>query len=444
MALGPRVRLALGIAAFGTALALPQAGFAACSIPAPTDFDHNGSLDLKLAGDTNKQTAIVELRGSGGYLAQIDCNANGSYGDGVDVTRSGPESIETYIVALAGADTITVVQTEDLVGATKNVVVPFGAGVNRFTFRSQGFTIGQQSSLAFEVRGGAGLENVNFDFSGGSITDSMVVVRGDLGDGANVGGFVGAAQTTNSVVDVNLTLGYTVGNTTGTYNDGGGLVTNSTVNVHLQGNDAPKALDTVTTTFTGQLQDNSRFSLYANLQQGDDRYFSHFDVSSFAIDAPGTPGSEMLFRVNAGLGFDLLKVDDLAISGASTVNGLLAFDLAGGPQPDAIGLVWHGLTGAGQFRYRADGGVTNDKINGTFVADPTSANTLLFQFMGDTEMDISALAADIINVLFDAPVSASYGPLPGIVLDGGMQGDDTCNFTGTATHAAFGCEKGKW
>lgn len=436
-----RSALPLALAVLAGALATPRASLA-CSITPPTDFDHNGTPDLKLIGDGTKQNAIIELRDSG-YLAKIDCNGNGSYTDSTDVSRSGSEHIESYILALGGNDTITVVQTADLIGATKSVVFS-GGGANRFTFRSQGYALRQQSSLAFEVRGGSGGDNVMIDFSGSTVADSMIVVRGDLGDGVNTGSFVGAALTTSSVVDVNLALGTATGNTTAAYNDGGGVVSNSTVTVHLLGNDATKVFDNVSTTFSGQLEDDSRVLLYTNLQGGDDRYTAHFDVSSFGIDTAGAPGSELYVKVYGGLGFDVIKVDDLGAAGAATVNGLLSFDLFGGQQPDAIGVVWHGLKGSGEVRYRADGGLANDKINGTVVVDPASTNTLLFQFNGATEQDISTKVADLLTVAFDAPAGAHYGALPGVILDGGLQGDDVCNFTGSATHRAQGCEKGAW
>ncbi len=442
MALRTGVRLVLVLASF-VAVALPRPA-RACSVPPPTDFDKNGTKDIKLVGDGSKQNAIIEMRDTGGYLVKIDCNGNGSYTDGTDVSRSGPDQIESYIVALGGADTVTVLQTEDLIGVRKDIVVPFGGGTNRFTYRAQGFGIRNQSSLAFEVRGAGGGDNVTFDFSGGTINDSLIYVRGDLGEGVNIGSFVGAAQTTDAVVDVSIVLGGLLGNTTGAYNDGGGVVSNSTVSVHFLGNDGLKIFDNVSATFSGQLEDKSRFFLNATLQGGDDRFFGHYDVSTFGVDTTGPPGSEMYLKVNAGMGFDVLKVDDLTAIGSATVDGLVSMDLFGGHNPDAIGLVWHGLTGNGQFRYRADGGVTNDKINGTVVVDPNSNNSLWFQFAGHTENDISALVADIINVTLDAPASVDYGPLGGVMLDGGLQGDDVCNFTGTATRAVIGCEKGVW
>src|SRR6185295_18514605 len=103
-----------------------------------------------------------------------------------------------------------------------------------------------------------------------------------------------------------------------------------------------------------QLEAKSRFFLNASLQGGDDRFFGHYDVSRFGIDTASPPGSEMYVRAYTGFGFDVIKIDDLGAIGSATVDGVLSFDLFTGHNPDAIGLVWHGLTGTGQFRYRAD------------------------------------------------------------------------------------------
>lgn len=432
-------RLWSGLLASGFALGAPSGG-SACTI-AKADFDRNGTLDVKLVGKSGRQNAVVELRGST-YLAQIDCNGNGSYGDAVDVTDGGSGPIETFTFALGGADTITVLQAADLAGTAMNLVVPLGGGANRFTFRSQGFALSQRSSLAFDVRGAGGADEVIFDLAGSTLSHSAVLIRADLGNGANASGFVGPTQAFGSLIDVSLIAGGAAGKTTAFFHDGGGRASSSTITAHFVGADGARYADSLSTTLSGKLEDASRFNLYANLQQGNDRYDGHFDVSTFGIDAAGGGGSEALLRVNAAQGFDVLRVDDSAVVGPATVNGLLSVDLQGGPQPDALGIVWNGLTGSGEFRYRADGGVTNDRINGSVSVHPNSANRLLFQFLGHTEMDISAKVADVLNVSFDAPPSVSYGPLSGIVLDGGLQGDDVCDFVGTALHAAVGCERG--
>jgi hypothetical protein len=423
----------------GAVLAMPRTALA-CSAP-KADFDHNGTTDIKLVGDTKKQNAIVELR-SGGYLVQIDCDGNGTYTGAVDVNASGTDEIETYIIALAGGDVVTVRQTADLVGASKNVVAVFSGGTNKLTFLSQGFGSSGHSNLGFEVGGGGGADTFTIDFSGSSISQTLIVARGILGNGANVGSVIGPASVADSVIDVAVDLG--LGNTNGAYSDGGGILSRSALNVHFTGGDVSTAGDTVTTTFSGKLQDLSRVYIASDLRQGNDKYFGHFDISSFAIDDVGIGDSEMVVRVDMGSGFDISKVDDLGAAGPATINGALVHDITLGQQPDAANILWNGLTGSGIFAYRIDGGWANDKLNATIVADSSATNTILFANHGNTEQDISPLVADLVNVTFDAGSSVSYGALGGLLLDGGMQGDDVCTFVGSALPSAINCEKGVW
>lgn len=420
-------------AAAGLALALPRGAAAGCAV-AEGDFDANGALDLRLSGDEGPQNALVELRGAG-YLARIDADGNGSYADAADVVGEGPGPVETFTFDLGGGDTITVLQTGDLAGAAKNLVASFGGGANRFTFRSQRFALLGGSSLAFEIRGGDGNDDVLLDFSGGAIEDSLVVVRGDLGEGTNGARMVCAARTTHSVVDVSLTLGAARGGAAGSCDDGGGVVSDSTVRVRFRGADGDKASDTVSTLFSGRIEGRSRVDVDARLMRGNDRYEGRFDGSTFGVDAAG----EMTLSVQGGNGFDALKVDGLA--GAAAIDGTLAVDLDGGAQPDALDVVWRGITGGGRFRCRADGGSANDAITAAIRADPASANSLWLQFSGAAEEDISPYVGDVLNVAVDAPPAVTYGPLGGVIVDGGLQGDDTCNVTGTARHVTIGCER---
>jgi len=434
---GPR--LTLLFVAFGFALAAPRASFA-CSAP-KGDFDHNGTTDIKLIGDTAKQNAIIELH-SGGYDIKIDCDANGNYTGPNDVHVTGTDEIETYIIALGGNDTVTVLQTADMSGVSKNVVATLIGGTNKLTFKSQGFAINGNSNLVFEVGGAAGADTFVLDFSGSDVSQSLILARGILGSGANNGSVVGPAHLTDSVLDVNVDLG--LGNTNGAYADGGGLVSHSTVNVHFFGGDVATAGDTVTTTFSGKLEDHSRLYLDFLGQQGNDKYFGHFDLSTFSIDAAGTGDSEAIVAVDMGNGFDIYKVDDMSTTGPATINGVLVHDVTTGQQPDATQFLWHGLTGSGLFAVREDGGWANDKLNMTLEVDGSSSNTLYILADGAHEQDISLLVADALNITVDAPASVTYGALGGIVVDGGMQGDDTAMVAGTATFVVINCEKGNY
>src|SRR5262249_42279735 len=116
MSLETRRIVFIGIAA-GLSLLLARSALP-CSAP-QGDFDHNGTTDIKLVGDGNRQNAIISLH-KGGYDVKIDCDGNGSYSGAADVHVSGTDEIETYIVALGGNDTVTVLQTADMAGVSKN------------------------------------------------------------------------------------------------------------------------------------------------------------------------------------------------------------------------------------------------------------------------------------------------------------------------------------
>src|SRR5262245_37441730 len=199
---GPR--LILLPVAFCAALATPRPTLA-CGAP-KGDFDHNGTTDIRLVGDAARQNAIIQLH-SGGYDIKIDCDGNGNYTGPTDIHVSGTDEIESYIIALGGNDTVTIVQTADMAGVSKDIVALLTGGTNKLIFKSQGFAINGNSSLTFEVSGAAGADTFALDFSGSDVSQSLILARGILGSGANNGSVVGPAHLTDSVLDVNVDLG---------------------------------------------------------------------------------------------------------------------------------------------------------------------------------------------------------------------------------------------
>ncbi len=181
MALGKVGRPILAAAVFGLALAGPAKAIACSVIEA--DKDGNGTTDLRVVGDAGKQNAVIEIR-QVGYLVKVDCNGNGSYTDPGDIVKSGTATIETYSVELGGGDVISVLQTGDLLGASKNVVLALGAGGNKVTLATQGFGLLANSNLGIEFLGSTGAESVTLDFTGSNIVSSAVFIRGDVGAGA--------------------------------------------------------------------------------------------------------------------------------------------------------------------------------------------------------------------------------------------------------------------
>ena len=436
MSLARTYRWTLMLAA-GIALA-PATGHASCSVT-EADKDGNGTVDLRLVGDASKQNAIVEMR-QAGYLAKVDCNGNGSYTDGGDIVKSGSATIETYSIELAGGDVISVLQTEDLSGASKNVVLTLGAGGNKVTFATQGFGLLAGSNLGIEFLGSTAAENVTLDFTGSTIASSAVFIRGDVSSGNDTVKIIGAANTTFSVVDAVVNLGSE--NNNFFYIDGGGAITGSTLNVHAEGGDVTSQYDVFNTTFSGQIQDGSRVYVDLNLRAGNDRYFGNFDISSFGVDPLSSGSSEAFFRARGGTGADQMTVSDMSKVGPATVNGLLSVSLDGGNQADKMTLTWNGLKGSGQLRVLEDGGVAYDSAKATIVTDASSTNDFDVNLQGGAENDLGSPGGDTVILSLTDQGAATYGVTGAAVLDGGLDGIDTCTFTGTGIRQAMNCEAG--
>src|SRR5262249_9147968 len=222
------------------AVVVPRLTFAGCAVT-KGDVDNNGNTDLRIVGDTLKQNIVVELH-DGGYRVQVDCNGDGLFTGATDIDTSGTDQIETYLIAGGGNDTITVRQTDNLVGSSNNIVVAMLVGASKFTFLSQGFGMSSQTNMAIDLVGGPSPENVTLDFTGSTIDHSLVTVRGELNGGNNACATTGPAALTDSIFDLNLGMG--VGNTNAAYIDGGGVVTRSTLNVRFVGGDFATTGDT--------------------------------------------------------------------------------------------------------------------------------------------------------------------------------------------------------
>src|SRR5262249_41819412 len=261
----------------------------------------------------------------------------------------------------------------NLVGSSKNIVVAMLVGASKFTFLSQGFGMSSQTNMAIDLVGGPSPENVTLDFTGSTIRPSLVTVRGELNGGNNACATTGPAALTDSIFDLNLGMG--VGNTNAAYNDGGGVVTRSTLNVRFVGGDLATTGDTATTTFKGHVEDHSRVYVAFEGQQGNDKYFGNYDLSTFGIDTAST-GSEMSFGIDLGNGFHISKTSANDTTGPATINGALIYDITMGQQPDAANILLHNLTGSGIIYYSNDGGWANDKLNATVTFDATSTNQL--------------------------------------------------------------------
>jgi hypothetical protein len=267
-----------------------------------------------------------------------------------------------------------------------------------------------------------------------------------MGLGADTLTVLGPSNTTGSIVDLGLRAGKGVTNTIVT-NDGGGLLSASTLTVHVEGDDTfsyDSAGDKVSAFFSGRIDSRSRVYYSANLNAGNDRWTGAFDLHGFDIDPGAAAGSEAYFDVRGGNGFDNLVVTDNNTVGPITINGLLAFYLDGASQPDLTALQWQGITGTGKLRYWADGGMAQDKGFVTLDVGNAARNDINVYVSGGAENDLGSPKGDMIAMRVTNSGAATFGPGGRIVLDGGLDEIDTCSFSGNAPRLALNCEAGSW
>jgi hypothetical protein len=226
------------------------------------------------------------------------------------------------------------------------------------------------------------------------------------------------------------------------YSDGGGQVVGSSIAYFAEGSDRPTDKDFFDASLAGTLDDGSRLRLGVNLLFGDDSFTTHVNLAGFGID-PGAPaGSEAIIRAQGHRGFDTLSVTDGGTIGPATINGLFAVDFLGGNQRDSLFFNMRGVTGSGIVRFRGQGGIAQDVIDAKLTADASAANALDLALQGGPENDLGSPAGDILRL--DITNNGGAGGLfvAGGLLDGGLDGNDRCDFTGTGTRLSSGCELG--
>jgi len=441
MALITRSRPLAALVLLGAALLAARSSEAGCSI-IDGDRDGNGTADVRIVGDALRHAVVAEIHNDGSYLISVDCNNNGSFADAIDVVRSAPGPVESYIFELVGSDTLTINQTDDLVGALRHVVVAMGGISNTVTFHSQGHAILAGSDVAFDLIGSPRSDTVTLDFTGSAVASSVVSVRGDMTFDQDHVTVKAPASVTDSNFDVLVDLG--PGFNSFSWDDNGGTLTNSNLAVEVQGSDVTTETDLVTTRFAGSLESNSRADFNVRLNSGDDQFIGTFDVSTYGVDKLGASGSEARYYVNGGPGFDRLQVSDAGTPGAAVDNGLIDIRLEGYLQPDTLTLDWHGLTGSGTYRFRATGGDASDVVVASLATDPASTNVIDALVSTDSEGDISFFGDTAYLGVVDRGGSASPGPAGAVIVDGGLDGTDYCAYFGTLPHLAFNCEAGTY
>jgi hypothetical protein len=432
----PKRLLCLGAAGLCLALARPAA--AGCTIPAPEDRDGNGSLDLRLTGDAGRQIAVVELNSNGSFQATIDCNHDGDLLDTQDVTLAGAGPIESVFVELAGNDEVTVRQTGDLSGTARNVILVSGSNGSAFSYDTQGHGILAHTRLGIEVIGGNRADSFSLDLGGSTINASSLVVRAELGPQNDAFAMVGAAQVTDSVLDVSVDLG-TGGNDV-SIADGGGTATGSDLILDLQGGEDGVNADLVDLVLSGRYEGGTRGVYDFPLGDGNDVFTGRVLTPGFGVDTLGAAGSRVALRLPLAQGVDqaLLQTEG---GGVTTVNGSVDVDIDTSAQRDELFVDWTGLTGTGTLRLRGAGGDASDVVVGSVVTEPGAQNDVDVIMSGNAELDFVFEGDTVYAAVVDLG-NSSFGPGNVVVVNGGIDGDDFCSYFGNAPHAAVACEAG--
>src|SRR5262249_40006999 len=157
---------------------------AACSV-AQADFDANGRPDVRIKGDAAKQVILIEDSQTS-YRVRVDCNGDGDFTDAGDIdTGTLAFEIETFDIQGGGKDVITYRSLSTFSGASKNILVTLGPATalsfNNLTVETTQPVLAN-SSIVVDVLGSAGPDSVGF-ITDQAVTDSSIVLRGDLGTG---------------------------------------------------------------------------------------------------------------------------------------------------------------------------------------------------------------------------------------------------------------------
>jgi hypothetical protein len=437
-----RARLMLTLAFAGLALA----GSAQAQTTGCNAVENTTTKTLRILGNIYKQNAIIEIHNDGSWAASIDCNGNGSYTDGIDINnRTGVGPVFTYDIQLAGQDNISIIQTDNLVGQTRDIIVNAVGGINFITYSTQNLYNVTSSTVAFELVGGNRDDHLTFDFSGSTFTDSAFFIRGDFSYDADHLTLTGPPSLLNSTLDVNVDMGG--GRNKVTIADGGpsSTIDNSTFAVNVQGAGYIYGSgydDTIKETLSGTVRNGSRVFLDTALGDGDDSYTVNFGVASFKVDPAASASSEVIVYARGDGGFDGLNFGDLGQTGPAEVNGLVEITFDGGTQPDALIGDWNGLTGSGTMRVHFSAADGFDYLLAGLLTDPTANNTLDFVLEGAATGGIVPGVGKTLYLGLLDPGTSNFGPAGRVILAGAQDGRSYCNYFGDAPSLLLQCASG--
>jgi hypothetical protein len=406
------------------------------------DFDGNGTLDLRFVGTDAAQNLTVRDDPVAGTLTlELDLNNDLDFDDPgeFDEVFNGP--FETvYLQMLGGVDVVSYVNQAPFTSTTRSLLVDLGKQADSLTHSAAGggTNTWTNSAVTLEVTGSGGRDNVAVDFPGGGVSDSVVSLDLDVGNGPDLitlgsTGDIASAST----VDVRAALG------TGAVNSfvttmGDDIRQGSTVQFQVAGGNVAAERDEVrfffertgSTTVPIALLDGSRLFFDASLQAGDDFFLAEYQLNRIDIDA----ASSARTRIKSGEGDDFLQVSRSSLQppDANTdIFGLWSFDFAAGLGDDVLGfelsadaaVPTNALELDGTLRYRGHGGGGNDVMRfelGTASVSTGKVDAILQGGLGNDELVLT----------FVDNGNETFPPAGFLLLDGGL-GTDTVTVNGS-------------
>ncbi len=421
------IRVGCWLAVLASAYA--PAARAACRVDRG-DFDGSGRDDLRIVGDGRPQTIRI-LDGQGTYQVQIDCDDDGTFTGPGDVdTGVVAGDIETYDVEGGGQDTITFGRLPSTTwsGASKDLLLTLGpAGT-----RGNTVTVGLQSlpaemtsasSLVVDLLGSTGRDSISVN--AGTMTDSQVVIRGDLASGDDTLS-VSASGATRSVLSVDVDLG--PGNNSATFRVPP-IMDDATATYDVAGGKLTNQSDTVAWLSQGSMVNGSRVAMTVNLQGGADVFEGLLGAPSIDVR------SAIDLRVRGGTGDDVLTLGAPPSLRTTAANaGTIGLAFSGGPGNDRLTIeLDSGISGTGLTRLALDGGDGDDLAIAAATLDASAGTPLL---------EATLRGGPGADVVYASPVQRGGSAGVDILQDGG-EGNDHCPFFDAGqliAHTALRCE----
>ncbi len=414
------------------------------------DFDHNGTLDLRVRGSSSKEHVVItENPDAGTTTLWLDQNTN-NIQDSKDVIKNfAGGSFGTIDVDLAsGDDSFEYTATSAYDDQNRSLLFDMGSGNDKmkvFAAGDDGGVFNSHLNCDFDLDTGNDTADIRF----GAVDHSKfdLNIDGNSGDDSIHLEMTGDITGSSSSIAVELGSGKNKLEllSPGAVNEG------SNYFVTIVGG---TGVDTVTTALTADIED-ARLFITANLQAGNDVFTNTFDLQNFDVRALGV----VVFNVNGGDGNDTILVTRNGTFGPADIeeNSLLDFELRGGNGNDNVKLDLggnaenqRGIFLAGKLIVNMDGQGGDDTVSAelSFSIDPASYGDLTMTMKGGDGKDkMNFKLLDFFppedsgdddeeeepdpDEIPDPPdpIGFTYGPA-GYVLIDGQVGTDSCKLEG--------------